>query len=148
MGIWILIVCLLVACNVNAPGAANDIVSVAVDRDSYVSGDTLVVSILNDTDSVLTTVDHQSFCWIARIERRGPDGWDPADVCPSMEPTQETPVGPGESRVLRLPVALGTEAYPAVLQAGTYRWEFVYSVGARFSFDHELRAVSGVFIVK
>jgi hypothetical protein len=123
-------------------------VIVSVDRDTYASGDTVVTSIRNDFNSLITAMDQQSFCWIARIEREGPDGWERADVCPSLAPPTEEHLDAGESRVLRLPVALETNAYPALVHAGTYRWKFVYSVGDGFSFERAQDAVSAAFVVQ
>jgi hypothetical protein len=149
MGIWILGIFLLVACNLTAPHAKDEsVVVVSVDRDSYSTGDSMVVSVRNNTDSLLTTTDHRSFCWIAQLERSGANGWEEAGPCYSMAPSAEVAVASGESTSMRVPVLTGTDAYPAVIQSGTYRWVFEYSTGGTFSFSRAMRVTSIHFTVR
>jgi len=137
---------LLMACSATDPTPAS--IQISVDREAYVAGDTMVVRVTNRLDSIVASYDHQSFCWIARLDRRVARGWEPYGPCYSTEPAQEEPLGPGQSRVFRLPVANESDAYPAVVLTGEYRWEFTYSVGATFSFAKATRVTSGEFVVK
>lgn len=144
----ILLISMVLACNVDEPAAVDEGVQVSVDRAAYAGGDTINVSIHNGLDSLLTTYDHQSYCWIAALERSVPQGWVRVGPCYSMQPTEEQNLAPGERRALRLPVTLQEDAYPAVIESGRYRWEFVYSVGPSFSFARARNVSSAVFIVK
>ena len=144
----ILLISVVLACNLDEPTAVEEGVQVSVDRDAYADGDTINVSIHNGLDSLVTTYDHQSYCWIARLERSVPLGWVLAGPCYSMQPTGEQNLAPGESRALRLPVTLQKDAYPAVIESGRYRWEFVYSVGPSFSFARARNVSSAVFIIR
>ncbi len=144
----ILLISVLMACNVDEPAAVGEGVQVAVDRDAYTAGDTVNVSIHNGLDSLLTTYNHQSYCWIARLERAVSQGWELTGPCYSMQPTEEQSLAPGESWSLRLPVTSHKDAYPAVIESGRYRWEFVYAVGPGFSFAQARQAFSSAFVVR
>ncbi|HET6349159.1 MAG TPA: hypothetical protein VFH88_08755 [Candidatus Krumholzibacteria bacterium] len=149
MRTWILAILLLTSCNITSPSSGQEKeVRISVDRSSYSMGDTIVVDVHNGLDSLLTTHDHQSFCSIARLDRATPVGWDDAGPCNSLAPTRQVSIASGESNSFRLPVVASPDAYPAVTQTGTYRWEFIYSVGPHFSFSRSAHVLSGTFVVQ
>lgn len=147
MAVWIVTICLLMACTLEDPGTDPQEVRISVDRETYSDGDTAVVTVDNALDSLVTTVDHQSFCWIAQLQVAGDDDWVGTGECFSMAPAQEHSIGPAGSQAFHVPVMIGTDAYPALVHPGRYRWHFTYSTGRSFSFSRSRSALSREFTV-
>jgi len=101
------------------PSSQNGAVSVVTDKGGYTVGETIVVTVTNNLDIPITTVNQQSFCSIIRMESQNDGNWQEVKNCYSGEPVSEVTISPGEKAVQQL----------QAFASGIYRVGLIYSEG-------------------
>jgi hypothetical protein len=107
-------------------------VFLVLESDEFVVGDTIRVTVENNSDSVVSGYDQQSFCTILKLELLKDNSWSTVGNCLSGVPSESVSI-PIDSSVV---VSLGPGQPPfGPLDPGTYRTAFSYSPGGEFTFE-------------
>lgn len=98
-------------------------VSLSLDHEPILVGQSFVVSVINDTDLPIQTYDHKTHCSVLYLQRREANGWTNVAECPLASPTRPVKIDAHQSHLVKLPPE-GAQSFPA----GTYRLELGYQV--------------------
>ena len=114
------------------PGAGDQLVSgqvtLALDKQTYQPGDTIVVTINNGLSQTISTTDHQTNCTLVTAEYLAGSQWQAVGACRLMTPTRIVPLPANSSTVQQL-VVPESSSDGSSWPAGTYRVTLVYSGG-------------------
>jgi hypothetical protein len=120
------------------PSSQNGAVSIVTDKGEYTVGETIVVTVTNNLNIPITTLNQQAFCTIIRMELQKDGNWQEVKNCYSGEPVAEVTIKPGEKVVKQLET-------PA---SGTYRVGLIYSEGDAYDRGKLLAVFTVAFEVK
>jgi hypothetical protein len=98
-------------------------VNVSVDRDRYLVGQPIVVTVDNNTDRAIQTTDHQTNCSIVTLQRLRDGNWTAVAECPLASPTRPVNLASRQRVTIELPAAPFTGSF----EPGVYRIEFSYA---------------------
>ena len=103
-----------------APGSSGS-VQLTVGASTYQRGDTISVTIANQSGSDIFAADHQSQCTIIQLRMQSGSTWRQMGKCAVMTPTRMRQIGHGTSQVITLAAPQGGWA------PGVYRVALAYS---------------------
>jgi len=109
-------------------GITSGIVTAALSKQQYATGDTISVTLGNGLASTILAADHQSDCTVVVVEYLSQQTWQPRNLCQLKSPTRFVPVNAGATLTQQVhpPTAGGTTGWPS----GTYRIAFTYRLSA------------------
>ncbi len=119
-------------------------VFVITDKGEYVLEEGIVVTVKNNFDTSITTVNMQTFCDIVSLEIKEGADWKEVNNCLSKAPTHPVTLEPNSETVIRLP----TKSPYEHLSAGIYRFAIVYAIGNEYWNKEHLPSYSNEFIIK
>ena len=112
-------------------------VLVEINKQEYIQGEEIVVTITNNLDTSITTFDQQAFCSIITLERQSEGEWKKVKNCFSGVPSSFVTLEPHTETILKL----------GDLSSGVYRASIIFSIGDIFDFGTSFVASSSPFTV-
>lgn len=132
---------LLLTGHLNALGnqmPIDSMVTVETNRQEYLQDDEIVVTITNNLDISITTIDQQAFCSIIRLKQRIGKEWKELINCFSGIPPSYVTLGAHSETIVKLPG----------LSPGIYQVYIKYSLGLTYDLSKTYTSFSSQFIVK
>lgn len=111
---------------------------------TYDESENIVITIWNNMDRPLTTMDQHTSCSIILIEQRKDSGWQEINNCTLNAPAKEISIPAKSHEKVEL---IPTQPFAANLPIGTYRATLIYTLGDRFKPRQSQRAFSEIFTV-
>ena len=103
----------------------------------------IIVTITNNLDSSITTVNMQGFCSILRLEQQEGTAWDEIRNCTSKAPIRQITLRPNSVTIVRLPVSLPYHS----ISPGVYRVSLVFARGNEYWGKKHLISYSNEFTI-
>lgn len=113
-------------------------VTIVTDKREYAVGEVIVVTVNNNLNTTITTVDQKAFCTVILMESLEGSDWQEVRNCSSTMPVAEITIDPGGTRVEQL----------QAFAAGTYRVGLIYSIGDAYDGGNLLAIFTPPFDVK
>ena len=122
----------------SAQANISSLVLVRTDKQEYQQDEKIVVTITNNLDTIMTTLDQQAFCTIVRLDKQVGTEWKEVRNCFSGAPP----------RFLTLDAQAETYVKLPGLSQGLYRASIVFSQGNTFNFGDSYISSSTPFKVR
>jgi len=122
----------------SAQANISSMVLVRTDKREYQQDEKIVVTITNNLDTIMTTLDQQAFCTIVRLDKQVGTEWKEVRNCYSGAPTRPVTLNPHSETIVTL----------AGLPSGNYRASISFSIGKHFDFAKLYISSSPPFTVR
>ncbi len=133
--------CLSLTCPLNTLGnqlAIDSMVTVETNLQEYYQNKEIVVTITNNLDKSITTIDQQAFCTIISIRQLIGKEWKELKNCFSGIPVSNVTLGAYSETIVKLPA----------LSPGTYQVYIRYSLGLKYYPGKSYISLSSQFLVQ
>lgn len=121
-------------------------VIITTDKTEYELGENMeiVVTIINNLNSNITTLNMQAFCSIIRLEQQEETEWKEVENCFSLIATRPVTFEPHTDTIVKLP----TNYSSGPINPGIYRASIVFVIGETYWGEETLISYSNEFIIK
>lgn len=118
------------------------IVSVKTDKQTYGKGEEIIVTVMNNSDSQITTFDLQTSCTVVTLEKQNGTEWNPVVNCFVGRPSQYITYAPHSEEVVTI-----STLFSGPWEVGIYRASILFSKGTTFNFGESFTIYSQSFDV-